>query len=733
MADPHQRPPSPLRSTLLIPLLLFAIVAGFYWRLTLTNQYTWLESPDLARQVLPWFQFQVGEFQQGRIPLWDPYMLAGQPLLGQAQPGTAYPLNWLLFLMPTRDGWIQERILNWYFVTIHLLAALFAYLLCRDWGYTRRASVIGGAVFALGAYVGQIDWPQMINGAVWTPLVLLFVTRSLRGHRIWASAAFGGLCLGMAFLAGHHQVPIFVGLMAAGAWLWGVFRNGFNPRLSLATALFFVVGGLISAAQFLPALEYSKLAYRWVSSAKPVTHTDPVPYIVHHTFSVHAKSLFGIVFPGASENVSPLIGFTAAFLACIAVLRAWRRSTVRFAICCCIGSFLFALGSDNILHGLLYGLVPALDKARSPAMAIVVFGIGAATLVAAGVDQLFERNEPNFEKGAFYCGAALLGSLLLLALFHGQWSDSPVILVGLSAMLLAGTLRALRTGSLSYSAATALILCLILFDLGRGPINNYPHNEDTNRQRDLPKMADPELIEQIRRIEPTARWDISDEVAHYNFGDWHGIQTYGGYLASLTRAFWEMEPHNEHTRRLWGVKYWVGKQPLMSWNEAIYESNRGWKIYRNPQAFPLIRTLHQATGLKNLKDMQLIFATPNWDYAKSVFVYGDPPDLETCGTPDETLLLRREPSRVAYYAEMACRGMAVLADNSFPGWEAVVDGKPAKIWDAYTAQRGVVLDKGRHVVEFRYRPKSVYIGLALTLVGMVLTVAVSRLDRSTKP
>ena len=36
------------------PLLLLAIIVGFYWKLTLTRQYTWLDDPDLAYQVLPW-------------------------------------------------------------------------------------------------------------------------------------------------------------------------------------------------------------------------------------------------------------------------------------------------------------------------------------------------------------------------------------------------------------------------------------------------------------------------------------------------------------------------------------------------------------------------------------------------------------------------------------------------------------------------------------------------------
>jgi hypothetical protein len=67
-----------------MPALLFAIVTLFYWKLTLSDQYSWMESPDYAYQVLPWYQFQAGEWHAGRIPLWDPYAWSGQSLIGQA-------------------------------------------------------------------------------------------------------------------------------------------------------------------------------------------------------------------------------------------------------------------------------------------------------------------------------------------------------------------------------------------------------------------------------------------------------------------------------------------------------------------------------------------------------------------------------------------------------------------------------------------------------------------------
>ena len=183
------------------PIVLFLVCAGFFWKLVLTDQYTWLEAGDIPNQVLPWLQIQAGEWHQVRVPLWDPYQWGGQSLIGQAQPGVAYPLNWVLFLLPLRNGWLRQSFLHWYFVIIHFMAAWFAYLLCRDLKRSQMASLAAGCVFALGGWMGVTTWPQMLNSAVWAPLVLMYTLRSIRGVRPVASAAVAGALFGMSWLA----------------------------------------------------------------------------------------------------------------------------------------------------------------------------------------------------------------------------------------------------------------------------------------------------------------------------------------------------------------------------------------------------------------------------------------------------------------------------------------------------------------------------------------------------
>jgi hypothetical protein len=58
----------------------------------------------MCQLELPRLQFHAREWNQHRIPLWNPHTWGGQPALGGMQPGPIYPLNVLFFQLPLKDG-----------------------------------------------------------------------------------------------------------------------------------------------------------------------------------------------------------------------------------------------------------------------------------------------------------------------------------------------------------------------------------------------------------------------------------------------------------------------------------------------------------------------------------------------------------------------------------------------------------------------------------------------------
>jgi hypothetical protein len=68
-------------------------------------------------------------------------------------------------------------------------------------------------------------------------------------------------------------------------------------------------------------------------------------------------------------------------------------------------------------------------------------------------------------------------------------------------------------------------------------------------------------------------------------------------------------------------------------------------------------------------------------------------------------------------------GWLILSDTFYPGWEATIDDAPAEIQLANEAFRAVAFPAGSHTIEFRYEPRSVRIGLIVSLSSLAVIVA----------
>ncbi len=90
---------------------------------------------------------------------------------------------------------------------------------------------------------------------------------------------------------------------------------------------------------------------------------------------------------------------------------------------------------------------------------------------------------------------------------------------------------------------------------------------------------------------------------------------------------------------------------------------------------------------------------------------------------DAAEIVTYEPERVEVETNSPRDGFLVLSDTFRPGWTALVDGAPAPIWRAQTAFRAVRVPSGTHQVVFRYRPLSLRIGAAVSVVALLVLAA----------
>jgi hypothetical protein len=62
----------------------------------------------------------------------------------------------------------------------------------------------------------------------------------------------------------------------------------------------------------------------------------------------------------------------------------------------------------------------------------------------------------------------------------------------------------------------------------------------------------------------------------------------------------------------------------------------------------------------------------------------------------------------------------VLSDTYYPGWTATVDGQPVPVSRGDVLFRVVPIPAGEHEVEFRFAPASVAVGLAISVVSLLV-------------
>ena len=121
----------------------------------------------------------------GQLPLWNPYVFGGMPLLADVYPGAFYPLNWIFAVLPPKAA------INTVVIVTFYQALVGAYLFARAVGQRRVAALITGMVFSFGGMmVMSLGNSAMLAAAAWLPWVMLAIEKLCqRAEWKWISAA----------------------------------------------------------------------------------------------------------------------------------------------------------------------------------------------------------------------------------------------------------------------------------------------------------------------------------------------------------------------------------------------------------------------------------------------------------------------------------------------------------------------------------------------------------------
>jgi len=696
---------------------------------------------DVVNSYIPWRQAVREAIENGRLPLWNRFQLAGEPLLAVQEAAALHPFTWIGLLLPLAQAWTLE-------MGLHLLLALFcAYLFFAELRCGELPSILGSLAWALSDYlVFYLGYPLNPAAAPF-PLLLLGLSRVVRDQDRRA-VAITIVALLLIIAAGHPETLLHA---VAGAGLFFLFelalagrgRRGRPLLLSLlagALALGLSAVLLLPFAEILPHTREHGIRSDFFAGAEK---SVPLGRSVRLALQNAVPYAFGV--SGRGETASGFevpTSYAGALLFPLAALglASRRREKWIFAALLVLGVSLHArlpLVADAVAS------VPLFDIALNERMVfLAAFGIAALAVLGAEVLAAGEERRAFLLASA----AAVLGLAILFALRIARLDELGMpraYRLGRFALqvgplgLAAGAVLAL--GRRRSAAALAAVAAIFAGERALEAGSVYPTYPARAFYPDLPVVA------KIPRDSPWRAAPIG-YVFVPNMSSLYGLEDVRGYV-SLTLA-----PLAE-TFSIWCVGRPVEwnrvanpTTPFLSFLNVRYVLAPS--AYATPPGWKLLAEGREGRLLENLAPLPRAFAPSSLRYetdparqiellerirsfaAQGVVEAPAPP-----GTPAgswvpngraEVRVSRYLPESLSLEIEAAEDALVGTSVTRWPGWKLRVDGREAPLVPYNRAFLSFRVGPGRHAATLEYHPDGFTRGLAVTgatlLVCLVLLV-----------
>ncbi len=337
MTDPPPRPrrwprlPWPARPALWIPSV-FCLLAFAVWGIPAALGHPILRNSNLI-QNFPLRVLVGSDLAHGHLPLWDPYIWSGTPLLAGFNAGAAYPLTWLFTVLPRDLAWVINQ------GSGQAIGACGLLVLSRCRGRSWPAAALAGLAYGFGGFlVAQNLHIDLVLAAGWLPWCLVGLDRLANRPADRSPAPWVALLAAAAallVLTGSPE-PILDGSLLIGAF--AVFLAWTTPerRRQILVGLVAAagVGALASAAQWLPGALFQVHSQRAGASYGYFTSgslgwgsllagVDPALFGTSH------PSVVGYVGPNGLSSIPEIswyLGAGVLVAACALLARVHRRS-----------------------------------------------------------------------------------------------------------------------------------------------------------------------------------------------------------------------------------------------------------------------------------------------------------------------------------------------------------------------------------------------------------------------
>lgn len=718
-------------------IVLFILPFLFFHQLVFSTNVVVLgdfSGSDLLEMQLPHKYILRESVIKGEFPLWSVYNGTGFPVHAEGQGGYFYPFNLILALL-----FEPFQALN-YSILISLgIAGVGTFVFARSLPrMSLKGAFLAAVVFMFSSFfIARMKHVNMIAVACWLPMSLYLIRMLCVTQRMGLGIALGAVW-GMMFLAGHPQMAYYSVLI--GLW-WLIGEIGYQQiiakrlsrhvigRLVLSVVWASIIGLGFGAVQILPSLELIRYSYRAEQSsffAATAFPFNPVfifslfyPYLLGNPAeATYPKdiSFWGVWWENVwYVGVLPLVvlvGFCGfVFLNRKTVLPIERLKLYYYPLFVAVSGLLFAyisLGRSSVLYLFLYYIVPGVQLFRFPQRFGIVLLLAISLLFGWVVGYMLSKSKKALNVSVGFVVIVLLCIADLYWFAHSyiafrDYKDYFLIAVD----------------SLARTAET------------NPPARIYPT---------FAYVANPYLF--LGWKEQNAdTFKIMNSMLPGNLAAMYGLHSFsdrdwfeGGLdIADLSAVEWRLL---RETLDVKGVDTTIGAKLLGLWNvqyiqtvvpfeNPSYTVERSFSVdskyyptyyvYRNSSVMPRGFVVNSTKVFENKDGLLNYMFSEEFDPSReALFVGSDNVVSEGKTEISEVNFERYDSQLVTANVVLDERGVFVISDLIYPGWEVYVDGQRNEAVKINLVQRGVWLESGSHRVEWKFVSQSFHLGLMIT-------------------
>jgi len=366
---------------------------------------------DLGQQFLAWRAFAADSLRHGHLPLWNPFVYAGEPFLAGFQSAVLYPLNVVFLVLPL------VRAVNLSLILHAFILGAGLYRWARMRGLHPLAGATGAAILVFGGPV----FPQVYAGHLsnlcalaWAPWIFAsvedwLVRRTPRALAIAAAATALQILAGQMQYVFYTSVAVvlqFVVLTWPSRWSATSGRAGPDREQHLRSLwqhplfvlLLYCAAAALAAIQLLPGWQTAQEGLR----------QGPLPAEFAGQFSLPPENLLTTIAGGFFGDpvhhlywgrcypweMSLFAGAAAVLLGAIAFTKPTHRRRAAAGLMIASPLLLLALGRHTPLFNPLLHYAPGFGRFRGWSKFTFPAFVFLTLIVAEGADVVIRLPHP---------------------------------------------------------------------------------------------------------------------------------------------------------------------------------------------------------------------------------------------------------------------------------------------------------------------------------------------------